>query len=187
MKKSTEFEYLITMPAKFDWHLVDCGLFSVDIFNNPNGLYEQMLVSGFYSFFGELGVQDKVRFLSDPKINSLVSNYGYELSHSYKYSVTKNLVSMKLIIKTNAVGRHLENLLENILINYLWKTEGCGIWLEDANISYNGWQNMDHSALEECRHDFTRIQFMGDSNNVVEILECVKCREVVKRKVEELK
>lgn len=184
MSNLKTYEYLVTMPAKFNWYMIDWGCFNVDLYNNPEGEHEKQLLQGFYSFFGKVPFSDSTRFTNNERIANILEKYNYKLKHDYDFSITKDMLSMKLVIKTNAIRQHLEQILDEILNIYFYPLDGCGEWIKEAKIKKCGWQNLDFSALELCEHNYTRLQIMNDKNgSIVEVLECTKCKELAKREV----
>lgn len=184
MSKLKTYEYLVTMPAKFNWYMIGWKCYDVDLYNNPDGENEHHLLQSFYTFFGKDAFSDSIRFTRITKIAEVLEKYNYKLDHDYDFSITKDTVSMKLVIKTNAVRQHLEIILDEILNEYFHSLVGCDEWVREAKIKKHGWQNLDFGVLETCEHNYNRLQIMNDKNgSIVEVLECTKCKELAKREV----
>lgn len=181
MNQNNTYTYLITMPTKFNWYMIDWGSFDVDLYNNPDGDNEKQLLSAFYSFYGPAW-GDKIRFSDIPKIATLMQKYNYTIEHRYNFSVLPDEVNMKLEIKTEAMGQHLETFLDEVLNEYFYSESGCSEWITEAKIKKHGWQDFNVKSIIKCTHSYERLQIMNDKDgSIVEVLECSKCKELSKR------
>lgn len=182
MSKLNTYTHITAMPNKFDYYEIDWGTFPVDLHNNPDGVYEKKLVQALWSFYGPFGWNDSTRFSSKPEIERLIDRFGYSLSHDYNLESDENETRLVFTLKTEALGEHLDIILNTVLDELYREASYCREWVNEARMKPRGWQNFDAKRVQRCKHKFERLQIMNDRDgSIVEVLECNKCKELKKR------
>lgn len=184
MSKIKEYKILTTMPSIFNWYQLDWGHYDVDMFNNPDGENEKHLLSGLWGFYGKSRFGEKDRYIVLPKVKNLIDSYGYKVTHDYQWTIDEEFVSLTFTLFTDALGIHLETIMDSVYSEYRNIGEGYSEWIREAKIKCHGWQNVNPEIfLPVCEHKKkTRLQIMNDKDgSIVEVLECNKCKELSKR------
>lgn len=118
-------------------------------------------------------------------IKTLIDKYSYYFSVSYTHSENNNWAELIIHVKTNMLGKHLENCLEFIYEDILSLHDNFSGWIEESGAEVVGWSNVKPKDLYECPHVSTaRLTIMSDNGVPVEILECDKCKKLIKREIE---
>lgn len=123
-------------------------------------------------------------------IKRLIELYNYKLVEgvSDRLYIKKEMstVCLEIIIETDALGKHLEYILEAIDSDLEYGEREFSTWVNGVQVKREKWQKIDHNKLIDCEHiKSKRLEIIKDKDgSLVEVRECSKCKQLFKRHIQ---
>lgn len=189
MSKINKYIYLITMPARFTYSDSCTDAYDVDFINNPTGTDEEAILGCFEGVYGQGMYNQSGRFKRLNGIKRLIELYNYKLVEgvSDRLYIKKEMstVCLEITIETDALGKHLEYILEAIDSDLEYGEREFSTWVNGVQAQREKWQKIDHNKLIDCEHiKSKRLEIMKDKDgSIIEVRECSKCKQLFKRHI----
>lgn len=145
---------------------------------NKNCHVSQDALNAFFQQFNWRSIWDRNPndSLLRGKLGDLVNKYKYEFNCEYSTYITDNNSFIEITVYTDAIGDHLQQILDGIE-NYVGSCKvGFGMWLEEIGFNDNGWNKFNAKNLVQCKHKkYTHLSFLQKGDDIVEICKCTSC------------
>ncbi len=145
---------------------------------NQNCTVSQLSLKTFNRHFDWRSVwdQDPNAGLLRSGLGELVNKYKYEFATNYYTYVTDNNSFIEITVHTDALGDHLQMVLDFVDAYIYNCKQGFSMWLQEIGFENNGWNKFDAKKLVQCKHKkYTHMSFSQKDDDLVEICKCNSC------------